>query len=338
MADKTIGELTEATQVKTDDLFVLEQDSTGKKLSGQTLVSFLLAQIDGHGGITNITWAESGTTGNGKVHTGTIHYADETTSTFTISDGVKGDTGDAAHVWFKYAADLPTSDSDISDTPDNYIGVYSGTSETPPTAYTAYTWFDWKGDKGDTGTAARLINPTVMYVVSDSGTTIPDEGWQASVPIVAPGRYLWARTRLPWNDGNTTVAYSVSRFGIDGAGAVSSVNSIGPDTNGNVVVSPDNIIMSDSQSLGTHLSAIETSVESQEEYKPIHFTMNISSSNRSLDDERITEDMRLFNPVFGTPSAVKSAITYTTTATNITFSGTISGTTTFDFDLMKVDE
>ena len=55
MADKTIGDLVAASQVNPPDLFVLEQNSTAKKLSGQTLVTYLLAMIDGHGGITDIS-------------------------------------------------------------------------------------------------------------------------------------------------------------------------------------------------------------------------------------------------------------------------------------------
>lgn len=338
MADKPISSLTSASEIKNTDLLILEQDSIAKKITGQTFIAQLLGLVEAHGGISDITWSESGTTGDGKRHIGVIHYADGSTSSFAINDGVKGDTGADSHVWLKYSSDLPTRDSDMHDTPDNYIGIYSGTAATAPTEYTSYEWFQWKGDKGDTGTAARLINPSVMYVVSDSGSVIPDEGWQTSVPIVTPGYYLWTRTRLPWNDGNTTVAYSVSRFGIDGSGAVSTVNSVGPDPNGNVVVAPNNIIVaSDNRSLEAHLTALENSVASQEGYKPIHFTMTLSSANREVDDERITADMRLFNPSFGTPSAIRSALTYTTTATNIVFTGTIEGTTTFEFDLMKVD-
>lgn len=337
MADRSINDLSPASEVKTTDLFVLQQDGTAKSLSGSVLISELLDEIDGHGGITSITWTESGTAGNGKVHVGTITMADGETSTITITDGYKGDTGNAAHVWIKYANDLPTRDTDIGDEPDNYIGIYSGDASTAPTDYTAYTWFEWKGNTGNTGTAAKLLNPTIAYLASQSGTEIPVGNWTATVPIVAPGQYLWTRTNLPWNDGTTTTAYSVARFGIDGSGAVSSVNSIGPDQEGNVVVAPSNIIMSDTRTLAAHMTDVEGAVDSLDDYKPIHFSINLTALPRQVDDIRITADMRVFNPVFGTPSAIKSAVSYTTGATNVVFSGTLSGTTTFDFDLMKVD-
>ena len=49
------------------------------------------------------------------------------------------------------------------DTPDNYIGIYSGASSTAPTAYTSYTWFKYKGEKGDIGTPATITSQAVEY-------------------------------------------------------------------------------------------------------------------------------------------------------------------------------
>ena len=337
MADRSINDLTAASEIKTTDLFVLQQDGTAKSLTGALLVSELAEELDGHGGIASITWTESGTAGNGKTHTGTITFSDGSTSTVAIQDGYKGNTGNAAHVYFKYASDLPTADSDMGSEPDNYIGIYSGDAAIAPTHYTDYTWFLWKGNTGNTGTAAKLLSPTITYLASASGTEIPEGNWSSDIPIVVPGNYLWTRTRLPWNDGTTTVAYSVSRFGIDGEGAVSSVNSIGPDPNGNVVVAPSNIIMSDTRTLAAHMTDVETAVDALDDYKPIHFSISLTSLPRQVDDARITANMRVLNPVFGTPSNVRSAVSYTTGATNVVFSGTLAGTTTFDFDLMKVD-
>lgn len=93
MADRAISDLTAASSVGTNDLFVLEQNNTAKKLTGQTLITQLLGAIDGHGGISSVTWTTSGTSGDGQYHNATIHYADTTTSTFQVRDGVKGDQG-----------------------------------------------------------------------------------------------------------------------------------------------------------------------------------------------------------------------------------------------------
>ena len=55
MADKAISDLTPATTVGASDLFVLEQNSTAKKLQGSTLLTFLGALWESYGGITDTT-------------------------------------------------------------------------------------------------------------------------------------------------------------------------------------------------------------------------------------------------------------------------------------------
>ena len=92
MADKRIDELEEATSITANDLFVLEQANTAKKLSGQTMTTFLTALANGHGGINNIQKTSSTGT-NPVIDTYTITYADASTSTFTVTNGKKGDQG-----------------------------------------------------------------------------------------------------------------------------------------------------------------------------------------------------------------------------------------------------
>ena len=41
MADKSISELTQATEITDSDLFVLQQDDTAKKLLGSTLKDYI---------------------------------------------------------------------------------------------------------------------------------------------------------------------------------------------------------------------------------------------------------------------------------------------------------
>ena len=57
MADSRIQDLTPATTVTTSDRFVLEQSGQAKSLTGQVLINDLAAALDGHGGISNITYA-----------------------------------------------------------------------------------------------------------------------------------------------------------------------------------------------------------------------------------------------------------------------------------------
>lgn len=266
MADKSVSELVEASSVTPTDLFVLEQSGTAKKLTGQTLENWLVSFADGHGGIQSIektktsglvdtytitladTTAITFTVTNGKgissisktstkdlVDTYKITYTDGTSDTYTVTNGAKGDTGAAAYIWIKYASQKPTESShSIGDVPDNWIGIYSGTSSSAPTDWTKYQWFKIKGEKGDKGDPATLVSSEVVYQASDSGTIIPSGDWSDSVPVVAQGKYLWTRTTSQFNTGDPIVAYSVARMGKDGAGSVSSVCNKSPDSDGNV--------------------------------------------------------------------------------------------------------
>lgn len=273
MADKAISELIAAEQIKAADLFVLEQDSAAKKLTGQILLNWLTAAADGHGGISSIvkqstsgltdtyriTMADTTTfdftvkngrgisaiakvSVSGLVDTYRITYNDNTTSTFTITNGAKGDKGDNAYVWIRYASQKPTAAShSFGVLPDNWMGVYSGNSATAPTDWTKYQWFEIKGEKGDIGNPALLTSQSVTYQASTSGNVIPSGNWQGSIPTVAQGAYLWTRVAMTFNSGNPIYAYSVSRMGLDGTGAVSKVCGKEPNSNGNVELGAENV-------------------------------------------------------------------------------------------------
>lgn len=266
MADKSVGELIAAQYVTPTDLFVLEQNGTAKKLTGQILENWLVSFADGHGGIQSIvkkstsgladtyriTLADTTfydfvvtngrsvnsitkTSASGLVDTYTISYNNGTTSTFTVTNGEKGDKGDTAYIWIKYASQEPTVNSNsFGDVPDDWIGVYFGFSSTAPTDWSQYKWYRIKGEKGDTGEPATLVSSSVTYQVSDSGTIIPSGSWSASIPTVAQGKYLWTREVTKFNTGNPITKYSVSRMGIDGTGAVVTVCNVSPDSAGNV--------------------------------------------------------------------------------------------------------
>lgn len=178
------------------------------------------------------SWTESI---SGLAHTYAITYDDNTTTFLQIKDGAKGDKGDNANIWIKYASQEPTVEShSMSDIPDDWMGVYSGHAESAPTDWQQYKWSRTKGDKGDKGDPALLQSQAVAYQVSDSGTIIPSGSWSSSIPVVSQGKYLWTRSTINFNSGNPVVSYSVSRMGLDGAGSVSSVANISPDSNGNV--------------------------------------------------------------------------------------------------------
>lgn len=268
-----MGELIAAQSVTPTDLFVLEQNGTAKKLTGQVLENWLVSFADGHGGIHSIaklstsglvdtyriTLADTttfdfvvnngrGITGisktgtSGLVDTYTISYNNGTTSKFTVTNGAKGDKGDNAYIWIKYASQKPTESShSMGDIPDDWIGIYSGNASTAPTDWQQYKWYKCKGEKGDTGDAAALVTKSVTYQIGSSGTIEPSGNWQSTVPEVPQGKYLWTRTVVQFNTGDPITWYSVAYAGINGTGAVSTVCGKSPDETGNVAVTADDV-------------------------------------------------------------------------------------------------
>ena len=266
MADKSIEQLVAAEGILASDLFVLQQSGMAKKLPGQVLLNWLTAAADGHGGISGIaklstngladtyriTLADTTvfdfvvnngrginniakTSTNGLIDTYTITYNDGITGIFTVTNGAKGDKGDTAHVWIKYASQKPTASSNsFGDVPDAWMGIYFGFSATAPTNWQQYQWYQIKGKQGDTGAPATLVSASVTYQVGDSGTVVPSGIWNSNVPIVAQGKYLWTKIVQTFNTGSPVTAYTVSRMGIDGLGSVVSVNNQSPDENGNI--------------------------------------------------------------------------------------------------------
>ena len=289
MADKSVGELIAAQSVTPTDLFVLEQNGTAKKLTGQILENWLVSFADGHGGIQSIaklstsglvdtyriTLADtttfdfavtngrsitgiSKTSTSGLVDTYTISYNDGTTSKFTVTNGAKGDKGDNAYIWIKYASQKPTESShSMGDLPDDWIGIYSGNASTAPTDWQQYTWYQIKGEKGDTGAAATVTGTTVEYMISDSGTIVPSGSWSTTIPTVPQGKYLWTRVTTTFNTGSPAVSYSVTRMGLDGTGSVSTVNDKSPDESGNVALTAADIATSGGVSVESKLDTLD---------------------------------------------------------------------------------
>lgn len=243
MADKSIAQLNEAEKVYSDNLFVLHQAGEAKKLSGSTLKNWLLEIANSLGGISKIEKVST----SGLKDTYRIYYAkDGTTTDFTVTNGDKGDKGDNSYIWIRYTGQKPTESShSFGTTPDDWMGIYAGNSATAPTDYKQYSWFKIKGEKGDTGDAATVMSKSVTYQVGSSGTTAPSGSWLQAVPTVPQGQFLWTKTAVTFNTGDTIIWYSVSRMGIDGTGAVSTVCNVDPDSNGNVALTGTKIPISE---------------------------------------------------------------------------------------------
>lgn len=98
-------------------------------------------------------------------------------------------------------------------------------------------WYVWNPDSGSyvsTGVPATgEMTVEVTYQQGDSPAVPPTGAWLTSPPEVAQGKFLW--TKILFSD-NTT-GYSVARQGVDGTGAVVSVNG----KSGEVTLTTDDI-------------------------------------------------------------------------------------------------
>ena len=201
MANKPINALPALDELQSDDLLAVWDSSlnTAVKMSGTQMVARLTEIADGHGGISGIAKTSTADL----VDTYTITYADGTTSTFSVTNGAKGDTGDQTFVWIAYSAVSPTSDADVSVIPAPWMGIYVGLESTQGNLhYTDYTWYEIKGPKGD----------GVSYTAQT-------------------GEVGLTRTYTMYtSDGTPVGSFSVT----DGEGAVSLVNGIAPDGDGDV--------------------------------------------------------------------------------------------------------
>lgn len=238
MADREIDLLPAAEQITLEDLFLLKQGGVSKKLTGQKLIAFLTALADGHGGIHTIE--KTGT--EGLVDTYRITLADGSTFGYTVTNGEKGDKGDNAYTWIKYASQEPTADSSsMGDIPDKWMGIYAGPLAAPPEDWAAYKWFEIKGQKGDTGAPATVVSSSVTYQIGTSAAEIPTGEWLPAIPETPQGAFLWSRMVHQFNTGEPVTVYSVSRMGLDGLGTLRTVNGIEPDENGNINLTAANV-------------------------------------------------------------------------------------------------
>lgn len=97
-----------------------------------------------------------------------------------------------------------------------------------------YVWNPGSGSYVSTGVPATgQMTVEVTYQQGDSPAVPPTGAWLTSPPEVAQGKFLW--TKILFSD-NTT-GYSVARQGVDGTGAVVSVNG----KSGEVTLTTDDI-------------------------------------------------------------------------------------------------
>lgn len=148
---------------------MLEQGAVAKKLTGQILENWLLALADGHGGIQTITKTST----SGLVDIYTISFADETTSTFTVTNGRS-----ISNITTSKSGKVTTITIHYNDETTSTVTVRDGEDISGITEY---------------------------WAVSTSGSLQPQTGWQTTPPsLTATYKYLWHYTQYTYSDNTTT--------------------------------------------------------------------------------------------------------------------------------------
>lgn len=140
--------------------------------------------------------------------------------------GMKGEKGDDGKTSYVHIAYSNSSDGgvDFSTTdPTNraYTGYYTDFEMIDSTDPSKYEWQRTKGDSGKDGVAGKdgvgLQSTSITYAKHTNASTPPSTGWQAQVPTVPAGQYLWTKTVWTYTDNSSETGYSVARMGEDGA-------------------------------------------------------------------------------------------------------------------------
>lgn len=203
MASKSITELDAITQsqIANDDNFVLEHDNTAMRMSAQTFISWAANALDGHGGIKSIE--KTGT--SGLVDTYTITFSDETTSTFTITNGEKGDKGDTG---------------DTGDTGEPAELVYSSVAYQKSTSGSVIPTGTWSSNvpqiqSGEFLWTRTTLNfntgdPVISYSVGSAGEDGTGVGTVTSVELSAGAGIVLAGDTIITSSGTVEIGHTNS--------------------------------------------------------------------------------------------------------------------------------
>lgn len=231
MADKRIQDLTPASSIQTNDLFVLEQSGAAKSLTGQILINDLATYLDGHGGISDIVYTPP--VAPSLDGTLTITMADTTVYSVTVKNG-NGITSIGVSYGISNNGTDPTT-------------VQSwGASVTPPTNQYPYGWtrirlnlttgvytdaysVTVKADDPSitVGTVSAQPGLNASATITNSGTAIDpilnfdfelpqgDKGDTGDyiVPVVSYGTSTAAATEpVTWYNDPSSISYSAGNF------------------------------------------------------------------------------------------------------------------------------
>lgn len=133
--------------------------------------------------------------------------------------GTNGTNGQTSYFHIKYSAVAnPTSSSQMSETPNNYIGTYVDFTQADSTNPSDYTWSQFKGSQGEQGIAGTNGTDGQTYYLhikysDDGGTTFTANTGET------PGAYIGVLTNTTQADSTRPSDYTWSQIlGDEGVG------------------------------------------------------------------------------------------------------------------------
>ena len=141
-----------------------------------------------------------------------------------------------------------------------------------------------KGDTGATGATGIGVKSTaVTYQVSSSGTTAPTGTWNASVPSVSAGQFLWTRTIITYSNNTTSTLYSVGRNGTNGVNGTNGTNgqngkSIGQVVNYYLATNASSNVTASTSGWTTTVQSVSSSKKYLWNYEVVKYTDGTTAS------------------------------------------------------------
>lgn len=180
-----------------------------------------------------------------------------------------------------------------------------------------------QGIAGKDGTSVTIINKSITYQLSTSGTVIPTGTWQTSPQTIPEGQYQWTKTSVTYSDGNKTESYSISYHGKNGSNGTSvktTSTSVKYQVGDSGTTKPT----------GTWQSNVPTVAQGKYlwtqtivNYSDGNSTESYSVSYRGIDGSNGVNGMNvatiyLYQRATSTPSKPSNTLTYTFSTTKIT--------------------
>lgn len=224
-------------------------------------------------------------------------------------------------------------------------GVLGASGHPPYINNTSKNWMVWDENTaayidsgfssvGLTGPAPTVTNTAYQYANSDSGTVAPTS-WSNTRPATSPGTWAWTKTTITFDTGNTTTIYSTAYQGLNGTGSVNKVNSVNPDSSGNVILTASNIQATGNVSVQQKIDTIEETIEGLGTASIVVVTASIIAAETeqqigSVTNADISANMQLIRAEIDDPNYQTSDWVVTTydVAPQLRITGTATAGTT----------